>query len=448
MNNPAVIDNPEPLVTEAGPFNPVDQVNRSLSSKLTDLLRILGAGSLLIAMYSFLFEGWQNGNDIYRYLMLLGHTGVLALLGLFSGHWLKESKGARLLLTLALVSIPVNFSVLGAFIFSQTPLVDPSIYPQYVAWTVDSMQTALLTTGGAALLLIPVTLIGFAVLSRSMSKKLTLLFLISNATLLLPIRDPQLVGMMVLVLAVGNLVFSRKISSNQISAKTSEGLTALMLQMLPLAILTGRSLWLYSMDLLLLTVLSITVFFILRQSAAVFQDHGKLSKLFNGLSVLPALATTLLLTVTVFDSRILDEILALPIAVIVSSAMIYDISRRSENARGYLNIAVLQIVIALLLNMTLFSGLASLICAVAGLSLIVGSMKLKHRNMLVGGVVLLVAGFGYQLIEIIHDFDFTSWASLAGFGIVAILVASAMDSQSSRIKLAVNKVKQSFKGWE
>ena len=134
--------------------------------------------------------------------MLLGHTGVLALLGLFSGHWLKESKGARLLLTLALVSVPVNFSVLGAFIFSQSPLLDPSIYPQYVAWSVDSLQTALLTTGGAALLLIPVTLIGFAVLSRSMSKKLTLLFLISNATLLLPVRDPQLVGLMVLVLSL------------------------------------------------------------------------------------------------------------------------------------------------------------------------------------------------------------------------------------------------------
>ncbi|MEJ2212913.1 MAG: hypothetical protein P8Y20_02315 [Gammaproteobacteria bacterium] len=443
MTNPAVIDYPDRL-DNGEPEN----IKGSLSSKLTALLRILGAGSLLIAMYSFLFEGWQNGNDIYRYLMLLGHTGVLALLGLFSGHWLKESKGARLLLTLALVSVPVNFSVLGAFIFSQSPLVDPSIYPQYVAWSVDSLQTALLTTGGAALLLIPVTLIGFAVLSRSMSKKLTLLFLISNAALLLPVRDPQLVGLMVLVLAIGNLVFSRKISNNQISAKTSEGLTALMLQMLPLAILTGRSLWLYSMDLLLLTVLSVTVFFLLRQCASVLHDHQKLRKVFNGLSVLPALATTLFLTAAIFDSRVLDEILALPIAIIISSVMLFDIYRRSDNGKSYLNIAVLQIVIALLLNMTVFSGLAALITAIAGLSLVVGSMKLQHRNMLVAGVVLIVAGLGDQLIEIIQHFDFTSWASLAGFGIVAILLASAMDSQSSRIKMAVNKIKQSFKGWD
>ena len=170
--------------------------------------------------------------------------------------------------------------------------------------------------------------------------------------------------------------------------------------------------------------------------------------MFNGLSVLPALATTLFLNAAIFDSRVLDEILALPIAVINSSVMLFDISRRSDNGKSYLNIAVLQIVIALLLNMTVFSGLADLITTVAGLSLVVGSMKLQHRNMLVAGVVLIVAGLGDQLIEIIQHFDFTSWASRAGYGIVGILLASAMDSQSSRIKMAVNKIKQSFKGWD
>ncbi len=87
-----------------------------LAGRLPTLLRILGAGALVVAMYSYLAKGWESGNDIFRYLLMLGHTGVLTAIGLASGHWLKESKGARLLLTLALVSVPANFAILGAFI--------------------------------------------------------------------------------------------------------------------------------------------------------------------------------------------------------------------------------------------------------------------------------------------------------------------------------------------
>ena len=189
---------------------------------LPNLLRILGTAALLIAMYSFLVKGWQSGNDVFRYLLMLGHTGVLAAVGIASGHYLKESKGARLLLTLALVSVPANFAILGAFIFSQTAVVDVSHYPHYVAWSVDNLSTAIFTSGGALLALIPITLLGFTVLARSMSKQLSLLFLLSNAVLLLPIRDPHLVGLMVLGLTFISILFSHRASHENIAAKTHE----------------------------------------------------------------------------------------------------------------------------------------------------------------------------------------------------------------------------------
>jgi len=64
--------------------------NSDIMKKLPTLLRILGAAALIIAMYSFLAKGWQSGNDVFRYLLMLGHTGILAAIGLASGHWLKE----------------------------------------------------------------------------------------------------------------------------------------------------------------------------------------------------------------------------------------------------------------------------------------------------------------------------------------------------------------------
>ena len=78
----------------------VEPAQSGWMQNLPDLLRILGAGALIIAMYGFLVRGWQSGNDVSRYLMLLGHTGLLSVIGLASGHWLKEAKSARLLVTL------------------------------------------------------------------------------------------------------------------------------------------------------------------------------------------------------------------------------------------------------------------------------------------------------------------------------------------------------------
>ncbi|HBD11786.1 MAG TPA: hypothetical protein DCZ13_06535, partial [Porticoccaceae bacterium] len=144
---------------------PVDKP--TLLQLLPKILRGIGAGALVVAMYSFLVQGWQSGNDVFRYLLMLGHTGALAAIGLASGHWLQESKSARLLTTLALISIPANFAILGALIYSQSGSLLVGDYPSYVAWTTDSLRTALVTTGFAFLVLIPTIFLGFSILARS-----------------------------------------------------------------------------------------------------------------------------------------------------------------------------------------------------------------------------------------------------------------------------------------
>ena len=74
--------------------------------------------------------------------VLLGQSGLLALAGLAIGYLLKEPKGARVFLTLALASVPANMAVLGAMVYSIAPLdgllpgtatLDGG-YPAYAFW--------------------------------------------------------------------------------------------------------------------------------------------------------------------------------------------------------------------------------------------------------------------------------------------------------------------------
>jgi len=418
--------------------------------KLPGLLRIIGTGALLIAMYSFLIKGWDNGNDVFRYLLMLGHTGALAAIGLASGHWLKESKGARLLLTLALVSVPANFAILGAFIFSQAGSINLSQYPNYVAWTVDSMQTAMMTSGGALLILLPVTLLGFTVLARSMSKRLSFLFLISNAALLLPIRDPMMVGLVVLALTVMTIIFARKSSQQHIAAKTQEGIIALGLQALPLAILMGRTLWLYSADMFLLTVMTITIYFIFRQSATFFEKGSRLKKMLDGLSLFPAIATAPLLVSTLTETNWSIDALVLPLSTIVSAIMVYDIAQRHDNnAATYRWIAALMVVMGMSINMLFNAGvIAAITCIAAGVALLILGYKNKQRGFFINGFILMLIGIAQQFYELVHHFNLGSWASMAVMGVITIVVASIIEAKGNALHQRFSTWKTNFKQWE
>lgn len=423
---------------------------KSNMMKLPNLLRILGAAALIIAMISFLAKGWQSGNDLFRYFLMLGNTGVLAILGIASGRWLKESKGARLLLTLALVSVPANFAILGAFIFSQTTTVDISQYPHYVAWTVDSLNTAILTSGGAMLILIPITLFGFTVLARSMSTKLSLLFLFSNAALLFPLRDPNLIGLLVLGLTTFTLIFSHKATDKHTAAKTLEGITALGLQLLPLAILMVRSLWLYSIDLFLMAVLSATLFLMLRQISIYLARSSKLQNALDLFSIVPAILVMLWLSALLFDNYFFPEALIIPLTTFISAAMVYEVSCRNyKHAAFFRNTAMAELIFCMLSNLLIFNSLlAAIACIITGAGLLTYGFKHQQKKIFITGTTLVVTGMSQQLYQLVNNFDLSGWASLAILGIAAILLASFMESQNSQFKSQVIRWKNKYQQWE
>jgi hypothetical protein len=429
---------------------PEAQPQRDLMSRLPGLLRLLGTGVLIIAMYSFLAKGWQSGNDMFRYLIMLGHTGLLAAIGLASGHWLKEGKGARLLLALALASVPANFAILGAFIYSQTANLGAAIYPHYVAWSVDSLTSALSITAGALLVLIPVVWLGFMVLARSMWRQLAALFILSNAALLLPLRDPQLIALLVLAFAGINIAFSNTMSKQQIAARTQEGITALALQFLPLTILMVRSLWLYSMDLFLLNVMAASTFIIMRQASLYLLPDSRSRHIVDALSVAPAIVMTPLFSFALAETQMIADALLLPAGAMVSATMLYDISRRSPKyGGGYRSIAVIGLLLLMLTNLVWEESiLAALACVVSGAVLLTVGFRHHYRNVFAGGFVLIAFGMADQLFALLEKFDLGSWATLAVLGVCAIVLASLIESQRGKIRANFERLKATYKDWD
>ncbi|MCB1935760.1 MAG: hypothetical protein KDF59_07445 [Nitrosomonas sp.] len=442
-----------PIIQDKDETQTDDRRGSSAINRFTALLRILGAAALIFAMYSFLAKGWQNGNDSFRYLLLLGHTGVLAAMGLASGHYLKESKGARLLLVLALVSIPVNFAILGSFIYSQTVHLSAAHadnYPDYVFWSVDSLNTALLTIAGSLLILAPVVLLGFTVLARYMSTQLSLLFLFSNSALLLPVRDAEIIGLLVLALTGLVFVLTRKFAANQVAAKTPEGMIALSLQLLPLSVLAVRNLWLYSPNVFLFTVFCLTVFLLLRQVSFCLETNSKFRTILDIMTLAPALLIVLPLSSVLSDLAFFPNALVLPTATLVSALMIYDISRRNTDSAGvYRMIAMSEILLGQVVNLALFDGLlATLACILIGAGLLVYGYTVRQRSLFAGGAALIIAGMLQQLIDLAYRFDLGNWASFAILGMIAILAASVIESQGSKIKHHVSTWKNTFQQWE
>ena len=421
-----------------------------LMQKLPNLLRLLGAAAVIIAMYSFLAKGWQSGNDTFRYLMMLGHSGVLAAIGLASGHWLKEGKGARLLLSLALVSVPANFAILGAFIFSQSDVAQSMQYPSYMAWSVDSMQTALMTSAGALLVLTPIIYLGFLVLARSMATKLSLLFLMSNAALLLPMREPYMIGLLVLGFGVLTLFFTNHVAKGQSSAKTQEGVTALALQFLPLAVLLGRSLWLYATDLFLFAVMAATFFLALRQLSYQLEPESRLRGVLDLLSMLSSLALGFWLSAALFDSRLLPSALVFPLSGLASTAMLIELATRStRNTRFYHRLAVSVLTLGMLANLLIFNSvLAALSSIIVGMMISTYGYKHQQRSLFSGGIAMLLLGLAQQIYQAFHLFDLGSWASLALLGIASIVIASTLESKGGKFKPRFVAMKQKLNNWE
>ena len=417
-------------------------------AKLPIFLRSFGALAVIFSLYSFLFRGWEGSGDLLRYLMLLGHTGLLAVIALASGHYFREGKGPRLLFMLALVSVPVNFAILGGFIFAGVNTVFPGDYPSFVTWSVGNLNTALMLAAGAATVLLGVVVLGFRTLARGMSKRMTVLFMLSNLALLLPIRDPVWVSLLTFGLGLYTLLISTKTARQRTEVKTFEGMIAILLQFLPMGILLGRNIWLYTPDLFMFSVMAIIVFIGLRHCSQFLAKESPWRVLMELFSQVVALVAGISVGAALFDYQHSLSI-AMVAGGVVTALMSNELARRAAYFNTFYQfVAMFSVCSASLLNLLWVHTLTASIVGIGiGVAMIGLGYRNKQKSLFTSGSIVGLAATTHLFYFAIQYFDVNYWLAFAIMGVLAIVGASVLESRGGQIRERLQKYRLDYADW-
>lgn len=422
----------------------IDNVLQSIRSvaSISEALRVLGAGVLLASMSLFILQGWSDGNDIRRYLMLLAQTGLLCAAGFALSHGLKETKGARLFFGLALVSVPANFVLLSALVYSVVQWDGAlTTVPGYATWQIESFAGTGLTLAGAMMILLPVSLFCFAIMARHSARYLSLNFFVLNMLLLIPIRSSLPSGAVALVGTLFALYTVKKVIRRDAALKTAEGKFALATLFIPAGIILFRSMYFYQVDSVLIAMLSLTAFLAARQVSTFPERNPRIALGLESLSMPLALVFALALT-DAFAAQLAPAVNSL-IFTFSYAVLSWDVVRRTESPR-LVKVIGTSVSIAAALSFTMSviaepSALSAFFCLGAGALILMSGIALRNWSACVVGVVTVGASVIFGLDAMLTLIITSSWIDLGIFGALAIATGSVLDRHGVAIKLRLTK---------
>ena len=438
-----VAEKGEEIVMSTSRFN-VDNIMRSVRNfaTLSEALRMLGAGVIVASMSVFLLQGWNEGNDISRYLMLLAQTGLLAAAGFAMSHIVKESKGARSFFGLALISIPANFTILGALLYSVFQWDGGlTTYPGYADWRIEDVASIGVTMSAAMLVIVPVTLFCFAIMARHSAKPLSVHFLLLNALLLLPVRESVAAGTIALAGVFYALYAIGKLTASNPALKTGEGKFALATLFIPLGIILFRSMYFYQVDSLMVAMVAMALFLAARQASQFPDRSARLATALEVVSWPLAMVVALALT-DAFDPGITSSLKA-PLFAATYATLALDVIRRT-GSRSLAKALGMSISIAVALSFTFSVALiptatSALFSVAAGVALLLWGAADRKLVTIIAGLVTLGAGTLFGFDAIVQLIISSSWIDLAIFGASAIALGSILDRHGVAIKLRLTR---------
>lgn len=429
--------------SEEGTSGTQGYVSRTINAirqgaSVAGLLRMGGAALMVFSLSLFLVQGVDATSDLHRYLLLLGQTMLLTTAGFAVGFILKEPRGARVFFSLGLISIPANFAVLGAMIYSIAPLdIVLTDYPTYAKWTSLSINELLIAGAAALVVLVPMCVFCFAIMARQSKGWLSAGYLLACATLLIPIRDTLSVTLIssLSALAVVALLANRQSKTDRQS--TGEERFAKALLFAPAALLLARSAMLYDVDFHFALSVVIATYYILRHSVARLTTHSWLRIFVQILSamgafVLAAMLSSLLSSLFhFFDPFLLFSCVLLALNI--------DLVRLMKNARSGSVIhgcwAALCFA-AIVTDTLLFNGFSGFTSSLALAALITCASVITRQSL--GAILGMLSMVSVVVVNGAHLFSFvldTGWAGMAVAGASTIIAGSLLERYWPVMKL-------------
>jgi hypothetical protein len=399
---------------------------------LPRLLRGVGALALMAAASSFLLQHWESGGDVWRYYALLAHTVLLGGLGFVWGLRAGDAKGARTFLALAAGLVPAHFCILGGLVYSQFSWDGPlSPVAHYATWVAPGPGSALGAAGLSALALGGVTAVAFVALARARAALLGLAYLVGNALLLVPTRDPSWVAAMVGLHAAALLALDWRVVRSDARLRTLEGSFVRAMLCAPPLLMLARSALHYDLSA---AWYAVTFAAVALASFAGAEERRLLAPLrrgLRGLSLVALAASSASATLALVEAVSLPDSMALPLGGLGFAAFATGLSLFAGEARWgerYRRAAALGLVGATALDLWLFPGvvssLAALCAAIATLSY--GYVTDRRAVFLAGAGGALFAAATHVRVAI-DLYAISHWGSLALLGIGVILAATAVE---------------------
>jgi len=452
MTEQATQDYPK-LVPEAPPAP--DEREAGGSDVMPRILRALGAVLLVVAASSFMFRDWGQHDDVTRYLMLLGQLGLLAAAGFFCGLKLEEKRGARTFLGLVIAVIPVHFAVLGGVLYSQLALDNPESHlATHAIWQAGDATTAIGLILGAQLLIIPATFVAMMTLARRHAGKLTLAFLAVCATLLVPLREPNVMALFILGLTPALLFLQLRIFSGTATLSTPQGRFVRAMLTVPLLVIIGRTLLYYEPTA---PLVGVTLFALALTSFVhdVRADGARGLARFAVPQMFAIAGMCLGWTIVAADfvlPHVLNggvQALDWPLMLLPWTAIILVAS--AFTARGTLNyrrLAALVAALVVCLNVASFNELLTGLLALGvGVALGLYGARVRQKAVIVVGSLTALFGLVIVAILTIRIEALTHWGSLTAVGVALIFGAALLDRNRQHLLRRLTILRGRMRGW-
>ncbi|MCI5064756.1 hypothetical protein MRY87_03410 [bacterium] len=398
---------------------------------LPSLLRGIGITLLIAASLVFLVQRWDGFSEIARYASFLGFTVALAGVGILCAIRLGDSRAARALLGIALFTVPIHGAQLGALLYSVFPesFAVSLRYPAMLHWQAPSAFSALLTTGLGMAVLVPLTFFAVSVYSRTSARGGTLLLLLTSGMLLLPLRDPNIVGWLVVGLLVVTGTLDSTVWRQEKELRTREGQFLRGLYFFPTVLLLGRNLVLYDTSAFffcaLFSGLSLVMFSVLPS----YSEKRETRMAWECSAMAPAMIAVLLLTDQLVSLFQIGNPFVVPLFGILAAGVLGLASRFStESGRNYLVAAALTLLTTIgwntVLHPNILNSVLALLVSILG---IIGGYTLRSTTMKWGGGLTLAITLLDHLRLAIEIQSYSPWMVLAFFGIGAVVFSSVIE---------------------
>jgi hypothetical protein len=430
-----------------------DDAATSRLEGLSRILRGVGAAALVAAASSFLLQHWDSGGDVWRYYALLAHTGLLGALGFAWGLRADDAKGARTFLALAAGLVPAHFCILGGLVYSRFSW-DGALTPvaRYATWVAPDGGSALLAVAATLAVLGGVTALAFVALGRARALAMGALYLVANALLLVPTRDPSVVAALAGTAVAALAVFELRVARRETTLRTLEGGFVRSMLWAPPALLLIRNALHYDLSSLYGAVACGTL--ALGTTAAASVDRLWPAPR----AALRGAALACIGLASVFATDALDTGLHLPNSALLplggmlfaSVATGISLGSRGEPwAIGYRRIAAWVLLGAMALDLYGFPGVvAAVACLVTSTVALSYGFLTRRRAIFLAGVAGAALSLLCHLRAAIDIYALSNWGSLAFVGIAVILVATLVEKRGAALAAGFAAWRERMAAWE